>query len=357
MLCATSQARHRAPVVRSELSRLEEIAQTAVRLAALGPQLAALARTLEEQAQGQAGQADRAVSTMQQLTAAVTTATSELRSAAAQTGTALGTVARIADQTKILSLNASIEAVRAGANGRAFAVVAEEVKRLADDAGTTTRLIETRVEEMHASIERVGTVVGDHEAAGGEAGASIAGAEREVLGMSRSAGAQLDSARQVHGLGDQVNSLTEMLLTEVGTFRFAAHRRAEEVVLAVAQELMAGSPDRASIERLLGRWLCEQAPFELVYCTDAAGRQFIDNLGRRDGAVVHDASGRGRDWSDRPWFRAGAQAETVTSTNLYRSSATGDYCFTVVAPLRDADGGLRGVLAADVNFRRLLVAE
>ncbi|MFT3830928.1 MAG: methyl-accepting chemotaxis protein [Opitutaceae bacterium] len=336
---------------------MEAIAQTAVQLAALGPQLAALAEALEEQARSQAGQADRAASTMEQLTGAVTSATDQLRGAAAQVGKALGTVARIADQTKIISLNASIEAVRAGASGRAFGVVAEEVKRLADDAGGTTRVIEARVGEMHASIDRVGRIVSDETATNGDSAETIAAVEREVQGVSRSAGVQLASARRVHGLGDEVNALTEALLTQIGVFRFAAHRRAEEALLELAHMLAEQPLRRDVVERELSAWLRANSPFELAYCTDEVGRQFVDNICRREDSVVGDSSGRGRDWSRRPWFRLGAAAELVASTDLYRSAATDDYCFTVVAPLRDQEGNLRGMLAADVNFRRLLVVE
>ena len=189
MLCETEPTSAPAPTARTAGSRLEAIAQTAVRLAALGPELAALARDLEAQAQKQAGQADRAAATMGLLTEAVTAATGELRGAAAQVGTALGTVARIAEQTKIISLNASIEAARAGTSGLAFGVVAEEVKRLAGDTGATTHTIESRVGEMHASIGRMGCLVGDRKGGAAGTAATIADVEREVLGMNRSAGA------------------------------------------------------------------------------------------------------------------------------------------------------------------------
>ena len=356
-LCAAIPFRPPQLPARAESQRLEAIAQTAVRLAALGPELAALARDLEAQAQKQAGQADRAAVTMGLLTEAVTAATGELRGAAAQVGTALGTVARIAEQTKIISLNASIEAARAGSSGFAFGVVAEEVKRLAGDTGATTHTIESRVGEMHASIGRMGRLVGEREGGAAGTAATIADVERDVLGMNRSAGAQLESSREVHGLGDAVNTLTETLLREIGAFRFAAHRRAEEALQCLAEELMECPRSRYDVERLLARWLEGQAPFELAYCTDAAGRQFVDNIRRCGDAVACDKSGYGRDWSERPWFRQGAAAEGVSSTDLYRSTATGDYCFTVVAPLRTPDGRLRGVLAADVNFRRLLAAD
>jgi hypothetical protein len=335
--------------------QLAKIAQASVDLAALGPRLASLAGEMEKQAQNQARRASAIAATMDGLAGDLEQAVAELRTSSVQMHGALKTVERIADHTRLLSVNASIEAARAGEAGRAFSVVVDEVKRLADTTGQSTHLIEDRMTEIETSVAKVAAVtVAESSADAADATRTVAAVNHEVRGMADSASVQLDSAKSVHSMGDQINALTELLLLTVGKFRFEAHARAQAAVEALLPELIDAIDHRGKLERAIERWLPAHAYFELGYLTDAHGRQIIDNLRLRDGHVDHDASGFGREWSDRPWYRDALQHRGIASTDIYRSAATGDFCFTVVAALPDASGKLIGVFAADVNFLRLV---
>ncbi len=66
--------------------------------------------------------------------------------------TVITTITKVADQTNLLSLNAAIEAEKAGEHGRSFAVIAREIRRLADQTATATLDIKKMVNEMMSAV-------------------------------------------------------------------------------------------------------------------------------------------------------------------------------------------------------------
>ncbi len=62
------------------------------------------------------------------------------------------TIAKVAEQTNLLSVNATIEAEKAGESGRGFRIVAQEIRRLADQTALSTKDIERMVRDMQAAV-------------------------------------------------------------------------------------------------------------------------------------------------------------------------------------------------------------
>lgn len=97
----------------------------------------------------------RMASEMKQLvesTASVSAKLNMIREKADSINAVVTTITKVADQTNLLSINAAIEAEKAGEYGRGFLVVAREIRRLADQTAVATLDIETMVKQMQDAV-------------------------------------------------------------------------------------------------------------------------------------------------------------------------------------------------------------
>jgi len=139
-----------------------------------------------------------------------------------QIGGILAVINELTEQTNILAINATIEAAGAGEAGRRFAVVADEIRRLADRVGSSTKDIRALIDEMRSAASAAVMATEDGAKAVGKSTRQFADVTTSFKSIADLVGSTVQAAREIELSTKQQTSAVEQVSSAISDVALTA---------------------------------------------------------------------------------------------------------------------------------------
>lgn len=223
---------------------MQEASKAVEEVARSSQQMAHAARQANTVAQTGGKAVEQTVASMRRIKEQVATSAAritELGELSKAIGAIVETIDQIAEQTNLLALNAAIEAARAGEHGKGFAVVADEVRKLAERATGATTEVSTLIGKVKQGVEEAVRAMqaSNQEVTEGASRSQEAGeALTQILQAAQSVAAEVEN---VSAIAEQMAASVQEVTATVETVRRSAEENSRTV-----QEMASGA-DRVSM--------------------------------------------------------------------------------------------------------------